>query len=58
MPYKIKKAPGRNLYWVITEQDGRHLSKDPLPLEQAKKQLAAVNIAYAREAGYKIPKKK
>lgn len=58
MPYKIKKAPGRNLYWVIAEQDGRHLSKDPLPLEQAKKQLTAVNIAYAKELGYNIAKKK
>ena len=48
MPYTIKKAPGRNLYWV-TKMDGSHLSHDPIPLERAKRQLAAVNIAYSKE---------
>ena len=44
MPYKLRKAPRRDLYWVVG-QNGRHLSKEPLPLEVAKKQLIAVNIA-------------
>ena len=48
MPYQIKKKPGTNLYWV-TAVDGRHLSNDPIPLARAKKQLTAVNIAYASE---------
>lgn len=49
MPYKLKKKPGTNLYWVITEATGRHLSEAPMPLERAKKQLIAVNIAYSKE---------
>jgi len=44
MPYKLRKAPRRDLYWVVG-QNGRHLSKEPLPLAVAKKQLIAVNIA-------------
>ena len=50
MPYKLLKKPGTNLYWVVTDASGRHLSKAPLSLEMAKKQLAAVSIAYAKEA--------
>ena len=48
MPYHLKKKPGTNLYWVATA-DGRHLSHAPIPLARAKKQLIAVNIAYAAE---------
>ena len=50
MPYTLKKAPGTNLYWVTTD-NGRHLSELPIPLAKAKKQLIAVNIAYAKEKG-------
>ena len=45
MPYHLKKKPGTNLYWVATA-DGKYLSKDPIPLARAKKQMAAV---YANE---------
>jgi len=55
--YKLRKAPKRDLYWVVGE-DGTHHSKDPLTMEQAKKQMTALNIAHARKMGYKIPKKK
>lgn len=48
MPYKLRKAPNQDAYWVVA-QDGRHLSKKPLPLERAKAQMRAV---YAAEAGY------
>jgi len=48
MPYKIKKAPGKNLYYVQTA-DGRHMSNDPIPLARAKKQLIALNIALSKE---------
>lgn len=43
--YRLRKAPKRNLYWVVAI-DGRHLSKKPLPLSRAKAQLRAV---YANE---------
>jgi len=54
MPYKLRKAPKRDLYWVVGE-DGTHHSKEPLTMEQAKKQMTALNIAHARKMGYKIP---
>jgi hypothetical protein len=56
MPYRLRKAPGRELYWVVSE-DGRHLSKDPMPIEKAKKQLTAVMLVYLREKG-RIPGRK
>lgn len=46
MPYKLRKAPGRELYWVVGE-DGKHHSKDPITMARAKKQLIALNIAHA-----------
>ena len=49
MPYSIKKVPGANKYFVVSDASGKHLSNEPMPLERAKKQLAAVNIAYAAE---------
>jgi len=50
MPYKIRKAPNRNLYWVVA-QDGRHMSHEPLTRTMAEKQLTALNIAHARKKG-------
>lgn len=44
MPYRIRKAPGKELYWVVG-QDGRHMSKDPIPLARAKRQIIALNIS-------------
>ena len=51
MPYKLRKAPNRNLYWVVNVE-GRHLSHEPLPLATAKKQMIALNIAHAKKRGY------
>ena len=51
MPYRIKKAPLRDLYWVVA-QDGTHMSIEPMPMERAKKQLIALNIAHAKKVGY------
>jgi len=48
MPYILRKAPRRELYWVVA-QDGSHKSIEPLPLERAKAQMRAL---YSREAGY------
>ena len=39
MPYKIRKAPGRDLYWVVNAETGKKYSKDPIPKEKAKSQL-------------------
>jgi hypothetical protein len=44
MPYKIRKAPNRELYWVV-KYDGTHMSKEPIPLARAKHQLTALHIA-------------
>ena len=44
MPYKLRKAPNRPLYWVVAE-DGRHMSKEPIPYERAIRQMKAL---YAR----------
>ena len=41
MPYKLRKAPRRELYWVVAE-DGSKKSKDPIPLARAKAQMRAL----------------
>lgn len=48
MPYALRKAPKRDLYWVVA-QDGKHMSKEPLKKEIAQKQLIALNIAHAKK---------
>jgi len=53
MPYRIRKAPNRDLYWVVGE-DGKHHSKDPIPLATAKKQMAALHIAM-KGGEYPVP---
>jgi hypothetical protein len=47
MPWKLRKAPNRPLYWVV-DDSGKKYSKDPLPLERAKAQMRAL---YANEGG-------
>lgn len=53
MPYRLKRKG--DLYFVVSE-DGKKHSKKGLTKEMARKQLAALNIAYAREKGYSIPR--
>lgn len=57
MPYKIRKAPGEDLYWVVAE-DGQHQSKDPIPYERAERQMKALYIAMRkkRETVYGRPR--
>lgn len=45
----MRKAPNRDLYWVIAE-DGKHMSKEPLTLLMARKQMRAL-YASARRRG-------
>lgn len=50
MPYKLRKAPKRDLYWVVA-QDGTKKSKEPIPLERAKAQMRALYAAEKRGKG-------
>lgn len=45
MPYKLRKAPNRNLYWVITIETKKKHSKEPIPLEKAKAQMRILESA-------------
>jgi hypothetical protein len=47
MPYKLRKAPKRDLYWVVA-QDGRHMSEDPIPKERAEAQMRALYASESR----------
>lgn len=46
MPYALRKAPKRDLYWVVNEETGMKHSKDPIPKERAEAQRRAL---YASE---------
>jgi hypothetical protein len=46
MPYKLRKCPGKDLYWVVNKETGQKHSKEGLPKEQAKAQMRAL---YANE---------
>ena len=50
MPYKLRKAPNRDLYWVVGE-DGKKHSKEPLPKERAEAQMRALYAAMSKEGG-------
>jgi len=42
MPYKLRKAPGRDLYWVVNKESGAKYSKDPIPRPKAEAQMKAL----------------
>ena len=46
MPYALRKAPNRPLYWVINKETKKKYSKEPLPYERAVAQMRAL---YASE---------
>ena len=50
MPYKLRKAPKRDLYWVIA-QDGKHMSKEPIPKERAEAQIRALYASERQQKG-------
>ena len=50
MPYKLRKVPKKDLYWVVAE-DGTKQSKEGLPLERAKAQMKALYIAMRKKEG-------
>ena len=47
MPYKLRKAPNRDLYWVVA-RDGKKMSKNPIPKERAKRQIKALYASESR----------
>jgi hypothetical protein len=56
MPYDLKKARGKDLYWVITKETGLKHSKDPLPLERAIAQMRALYANVPDARGGMMPK--
>ena len=54
MPYRLRKAPKRDLYWVVAE-DGTKKSKEPLPREDAEAQMRALYAAMRKEGGVLPP---
>jgi len=57
MPFRIRKAPKKDLYWVIGP-DGKHHSKDPLPKARAEAQMKALYSAMRREEEAIVPNAK
>lgn len=41
-PWKTRKAPNRNLYWVVNKETGKKHSKEPIALENAQAQMRAL----------------
>lgn len=52
MPYRLRKAPKRELYWVVAE-DGTKKSKDPLPHARAVAQMKALYASMKKEGAGK-----
>ena len=48
MPYRLQKAPKRDLYWVVNKQTKQKHSKEPLPRERAEAQMRALYAAEGR----------
>ena len=48
MPYSLRKAPKRDLYWVVG-LDGTKHSKEPLPKARAVAQMKALYVAMRKE---------
>ena len=50
MPYKLRKAPKRDLYWVVGIDGTKH-SKEPLPRDRAEAQMKALYMAMRQKKG-------
>jgi hypothetical protein len=57
MPYALQKKRNTNKFWVKNKDTGRKLSKKPLSLLRAKKQLKAVLIHTHGRGRMRIHKK-
>lgn len=56
MPYKLRKAPNRDLYWVVNKETGKKYSKDPLPYDNAVAQMRALYASEPQLKGGSISK--
>ena len=45
MPYKLRKARNRDLYWVVAVETGKKFSEEPMPLEKAEAQMRVLESA-------------
>jgi len=52
MPYKLRKAPKRDLYWVVKISNGEHMSEDPITKERAEAQMRALYASERLPAKY------
>ena len=51
MPYKLRKAPKKNLYWVVSIETGKKHSLAPIPLKRAEAQMRALYRSVRLEGG-------
>ena len=51
MPYHLRKAPKKELYWVVNADTGEKYSKEPLPKERAEAQRRALYASEHRGGG-------
>jgi hypothetical protein len=49
MPYKLRKAPKKELYWVVTSETGKKHSKDPIAKDKAQAQKRILEQALREE---------
>jgi hypothetical protein len=50
MPYELMKAPGYDLFWVVTQGTGRKHSASPMRLDDARAQMRALYSHLGKEA--------
>ena len=55
MPWKLRKAPKKDLYWVINKETGKKYSKEPLPKARAEAQMRALHANVPAEGGMNPP---
>jgi len=49
MPFKLRKAPKRDLYWVVNIETKHKYSKNPIPIEKAHAQMRVLQFAMENE---------
>ena len=60
MPYKLRKAPKRELYWVVNTDSGKKHSIEPIPRDRAQRQmnlLRGIEHGFKPTKGYRSPVK-
>jgi hypothetical protein len=60
MPYKLRKAPNRELFWVVNTDTGKKHSIQPIPRARAQRQmnlLRGIEHGFVPTKGYRSPVK-